>query len=317
MQRLEIFAKFLLATASTVLLFLGGVMVPPFGMALFPFVPQPVVSFGIKHGSMAGMGVVVFALVILLLWGGEEIAFGYSIFALLIGLLFLLLGRIRILEALVFGIAAVVFATFSTVLFWLYGSWRVIFHELHENLNNSLMSAVEMHEKMGFPQESVAVLRERAPQIAETILELLPAIAFIGVGLVVLFNVVFLSRRFPEKRAQWLSLASPREWKAPEFLIWGLIVSGFVMFIPGVELFRTLAANLLLVFGACYFFQGLAIIAFYLNKNKIPRFVRGVVYLFIVFQQIFTLLVVGLGLFDLWVDFRRLRKQDLNPSQAS
>jgi uncharacterized protein YybS (DUF2232 family) len=129
--------------------------------------------------------------------------------------------------------------------------------------------------------------------------------------------VVFLSRRFPEKRAQWLSLASPREWKAPEFLIWGLIVSGFVMFIPGVELFRTLAANLLLVFGACYFFQGLAIIAFYLNKNKIPRFVRGVVYLFIVFQQIFTLLVVGLGLFDLWVDFRRLRKQDLNPSQAS
>ena len=96
-----------------------------------------------------------------------------------------------------------------------------------------------------------------------------------------------------------------------------MIVSGFIMFIPGLESVKTLAANFLLVFGACYFFQGLAIIAFYFNKNNVPRFVRGVVYLFIVFQQIFTLLVVGLGLFDLWVDFRRLRKQDLKPSQAS
>jgi uncharacterized protein YybS (DUF2232 family) len=110
---------------------------------------------------------------------------------------------------------------------------------------------------------------------------------------------------------------SLREWKAPDFLVWGVIACGFALFIPGVESVKAIAANLLLVFSACYFFQGLAIIAFYFNKNNVPRFVRGVVYLFIVFQQIFTMIVVGLGLFDLWVDFRRLRKQDLNPSQAS
>jgi hypothetical protein len=156
-----------------------------------------------------------------------------------------------------------------------------------------------------------------ATPILATILQLLPAAAFVSLGLVVLFNVVLLCRRFPEKRPFWLTLVSLREWKAPDFLVWGVIVSGFSMFIPGLESLKTLAANFLLVFGACYFFQGLAIIAFYFNKNNVPRFVRGVVYLFIVFQQIFTLLVVGLGLFDLWVDFRRLRKQDLNPSQAS
>ena len=179
------------------------------------------------------------------------------------------------------------------------------------------MSAVEMHEKMGFPQESVAVLKERTPEIAQTILHLLPAAAFISLGLIVLFNVVMACRRFPEKRPDWLTLVSLREWKAPDFLVWGVIASGFALFIPGLETVKTVAANLLLVFSACYFFQGLAIIAFYLNKNNVPRFVRGVVYLFIVFQQIFTMIVVGLGLFDLWVDFRRLRKQDLNPSQAS
>ena len=317
MQRLEIIARFFLATASTVMLFLVGVTAPPFAFALFPLVPQPVLSFGIKYGLMRGMSVAVLALAILLLWGGEQLGYVFSMFVLLIGLLFFFLGRIRVLETLVFSTAALVFTAFSALLFILYGSWQAIFHDVSQSLNSSLMSAVEMHDKMGFPQESIAVLKERIPEIAGTILRLLPAAAFVSLGLVVLFNVVLLCRRFPEKRPHWLTLVTLREWKAPDFLVWGVIVSGFIMFIPGLESVKTLAANLLLVFGACYFFQGLAIIAFFFNKNNVPRFVRGVVYLFIVFQQIFTLLVVGLGLFDLWVDFRRLRKQDLNPSQAS
>jgi uncharacterized protein YybS (DUF2232 family) len=317
MQQLEILAKFLLATTCTVLLFMVGVTLPPVGIVLFPFVPQPILLFGVKYGVLGGMGVVAFALAILFLWGAEGLAFVYSIFAVLVALLLFLLGRIRVLETLVLGIAAAVFSAFASVMFYLYGSWQAISNDLGEHLNRSLISAVEMHEKMGLRQESIAILRERAPEIAEMMIELLPAAAFVSLGLIVLFNLVLLCRRFPEKRGGWVALASLREWKAPEFLVWGLIVSGFAMFIPGFEPIKTVAANLLVVFGACYFFQGLAIIAFYLNKNNVPRFVRAVVYLFIVFQQVFTLLIVGLGLFDLWVDFRRLKKQDLNPSQAS
>ncbi|MPZ75321.1 MAG: DUF2232 domain-containing protein [Deltaproteobacteria bacterium] len=316
-MQLEIIVKFVLATASTVFLFISGVAVPPIGVALFPLVPQPVLSFGIKYGIMGGMGVTVLALSLVLFWGGGELAFIYSVFAVVVGLLFLLLGRVRVIEALVFGIAAVIFAGFTGLLLYLFGSWEAMLQDLRRNLNDSLSSAVQMHEKMGFPQESVAILKERAPEIAEMVLQLLPAAAFISLGLVVLFNVVFLCRRFPEKRDQWLAVASLREWKAPDFLIWGLIVSGFALFIPGFDLVKTFAGNIVLVICACYFFQGLAIVAYFFNKNSVPRFVRGIVYLFIVFQQLFTLLVVGLGLFDLWVDFRRLKKQDLNPSQAS
>jgi hypothetical protein len=49
----------------------------------------------------------------------------------------------------------------------------------------------------------------------------------------------------------------------------------------------------------------------------VPRFLRGITYVLIVFQQIFTLLVVGLGLFDLWGNFRRLGKDNLTPNQAA
>jgi uncharacterized protein YybS (DUF2232 family) len=108
-----------------------------------------------------------------------------------------------------------------------------------------------------------------------------------------------------------------REWKSPEPLVWGLIASGFVLFVPGFAGLRAVALNVLLVIGACYFAQGLAVIAFFFHKNNVPRFLRGLTYVLIIFQQIFTLLVVGLGLFDLWGDFRRLGKNNLTPSRAS
>jgi len=170
---------------------------------------------------------------------------------------------------------------------------------------------------MGFPQDTVDLLRERTPQIVETLLQLLPGLFFVSLALIVLVNVVLLCRRFPERRSEWSSADNFREWKGPEPLVWGLIVCGFTLFIPGLEWLRILAVNILVVIAASYFAQGLAVIAYFFHKNNVPRFLRGLTYLLIFFQQIFTLLVVGVGLFDLWGDFRRLRKNDLNPSQAS
>ncbi len=317
MAQFEVILRFFLATGSTVLLFVSGAAVPAAGLVLFPLVPQPVLSFGVQHGLPAGIGVSLVALGALLIFGGGELALAYSIFAMVIALIFGSLGRIRAIEVLVSGITAAVLAAVTGSLIYLYGSTAAVLESLRASLVNSMSSAVQMQQRMGFPAESVALLKERTPQIADMILQLLPAVAFISVGLMVLFNVILLCRRFPEQRAVWLSSADLKEWKAPEWLVWALIGAGFALFVPGLSFGSSIAANVLLVLGACYFFQGLAIVTFFFHKNNVPRFVRGVVYLFIIFQQVFTLLVVGLGLFDLWVDFRRLRKQDLNPSRAS
>jgi uncharacterized protein YybS (DUF2232 family) len=148
-------------------------------------------------------------------------------------------------------------------------------------------------------------------------LELLPGLVFVSLGLIVLANVLLLCRRFPDRRAQWLSVANLREWNGPERLVWGLIACGFALLIPGLEELRPWAANILLVIATFYFAQGLSIIAYFFHKNNVPRFLRAVTYVLIAFEQIFTVLVVGLGLFDLWGDFRRLKKNNLTPSQAS
>lgn len=317
MERVEVTSKFFLALASSVFLFMSGVSLPPLGIILLPFVPQPVLLFSFKYGIAGGLGVLAVAFLGLLVFAAVELALIYGIFGVMAGLLLALLGRLRRLEYIVGAVAAAMLAITAAISYYFFGSWRAMFQDLRAGLTQQIESAVRMQEKMGLPADSVALLKEQAPQIIEMMLRLLPALLLLSFAFIVLINILYLARRFPERRAEWFTVQSLREWKAPEPLVWGLIACGFALFVPGPVWLAALALNLLLVIGACYFAQGLAVIAFFFNKNNVPRFLRGLTYILIIFQQIFTLLVVGLGLFDLWGDFRRLHKDKLTPSQAA
>jgi uncharacterized protein YybS (DUF2232 family) len=317
MQRLEIILKFFLALASTVFLLIAGVVLPAAGVILIPFVPQPVLLLGLKYGAGLGVTVLIAAMISLFLFAGEALGFVYSVFAVMVGLLFWLLGRLRVVELLVTGVAAAMLATAAGVLLYFYGSWGAMTQDLRGSLIDNLTVALRVHEKMGFPQESLNLFREKIPEVVEQMLQLLPGLLFVSLCMVVLLNILFIWRRFPDRRAQWLSVGTFREWKCPEQLVWALIACGFAFFVPANEVVTIVAVNVLLVTGVCYFIQGLAIVAFFFHKNNVPRFLRSATYILIIFQQIFTLLVAALGLFDLWGDFRRLKKNNLNPSQAS
>jgi uncharacterized protein YybS (DUF2232 family) len=280
-------------------------------------VVQPVLVFGLRYGPAWGIGVLLLVPLLLALFAGEELAFIYGLFALMAGLLFGLLGRLRALEFLVTGVGTAMFAATGALLLYLFGSWTAMVQDFRDGLNQQFASAARIHEKMGFPQDSLELFTQRAPQIIDMALQLLPALIFMSLALIVLFNVLLLCRRFPERRKQWLRVENLREWKGPESTVWALIACGFALFIPGMEFVQVIAVNVLVIVGACYFAQGLAVVAYFFHKNNVPRFLRGLTYLLIVFQQIFTLLVTGLGLFDLWGDFRRLDKNKLTPSQAA
>ena len=144
--------------------------------------------------------------------------------------------------------------------------------EFRQSIAQQIELAVRMHEKMGFPAESLEVLKERAPHMIEMVLQLLPALVFLSLAFMVLLNIMFLCRRFPERRAQWLSLTNLREWKGPEPLVWILIACGFSLFIPGLEPAHAAALNLLLIIGSCYFAQGLAVIAFFFIRTRFRGF---------------------------------------------
>ncbi len=97
-------------------------------------------------------------------------------------------------------------------------------------------------------------------------------------------------------------------WKSPEFIVWFVIAGGLMVLLPVGDL-KLPGINVLLVMGTIYFLQGLAIVAFYFERWKMPLYVKGFVYAVMFLQQFASLAVAVLGLFDVWFDFRKLVKK--------
>lgn len=317
MRRIEFVKSFVLALGSTALLFVSGVAIPLVGMLLIPLVPQPALAFGLKWGKGNGVALVFLVASLFFFLGSRELALGYSLLALMVVLLLVSFGRAWSIESVVAGTATGMLAGAFAVLAYFFGPLSQLGRVFKTALRDNLEISLKIYEKAGFSGESLDALREQAPQIIETMLRIMPALAFMGFVTVILINLFFLYRRFPGHRSSFASTGDVREWKSPEPLVWGLILSGFLLFLPVGALLETLALNFFLVVVAFYFFQGLAIVAYYFHHKNVPYLLRSLAYALIVFEQLFTLFVMGLGLFDLWGDFRRLKKKDLNPSQAS
>lgn len=101
--------------------------------------------------------------------------------------------------------------------------------------------------------------------------------------------------------------ASPEllAWRAPEWLVWVLIACGGAMALLDGWWFW-LGANGLLVCGMAYFFQGLAVVAYWLERKKAPLLLRVLLYTLIAVMMYLALLLAMVGLFDIWFNFRRL-----------
>ena len=63
-----------------------------------------------------------------------------------------------------------------------------------------------------------------------------------------------------------------------------------------------------LVVFVIYFTQGLSIVVYFLKARNVQVFFWFVLFILIFVQPLLIGLVAGLGVFDIWADFRKLRK---------
>lgn len=134
---------------------------------------------------------------------------------------------------------------------------------------------------------------------------LLPGLVVLNIGVVAWINVI-LSRQL----TVMLGWGQPQPplyyWSTPEWLIFVALGAGFLLLIP-VKGVRLVSLNLLMVLALLYFCQGVAVIAAWFNRLGLPRFLRLIGYPML-FLNPLVLLIITLGLMDLWLDFRRLNQ---------
>jgi uncharacterized protein YybS (DUF2232 family) len=98
-------------------------------------------------------------------------------------------------------------------------------------------------------------------------------------------------------------------WKTPDFFIWFFIISGGLNFIPNGNV-KFLALNSFLIICFIYLLQGFAIVSFIFQSKNVPSIFRFLFYFFIAVQQFLMIPIATVGLFDIWVDFRKFFRKD-------
>jgi uncharacterized protein YybS (DUF2232 family) len=172
-------------------------------------------------------------------------------------------------------------------------------------LQGSLSENLEFYKGMEMNGENALNAREYLRFLLDTIMKVYPALTVIGTGFVVWINVIISKPLLRIRNLPHPDFGPMDRWGASETMVWGLIGAGFSLFLPWPSL-RSVALNAVMVFLVIYFFHGLSILVFYLNKYRVPSWIRIGVYALILFQQIFAIVLALAGLFDQWIDLRRI-----------
>ena len=176
-------------------------------------------------------------------------------------------------------------------------------------LREQFEAASILHNEIGSQAEDAQAANQFAEAFVQAVARIYPALMVIGMGLIVILNVMLARPLFERLGLDYPEFEPFERWKAPEKMVWGLIVAGFgSLFASGTP--QTAAVNCLLVMVVVYFFQGLSIGIFYLNKYRVPLLLKGILYILVVIQQLLVLMLAVVGLFDQWFDFRRLRNEN-------
>lgn len=102
-------------------------------------------------------------------------------------------------------------------------------------------------------------------------------------------------------------------WVVPEPLIFGLILGGGVKLLAPEKTWMAMVGdNLLVLFLFIYTFAGLTVTSFYFRKWRFPTIARLLTYA-LLFELTFNAVCI-LGIADIWLDFRKLKKQSAEPT---
>ena len=306
-------------TVSVILLLLASAWIPYIGPFFSLLIPLPFLFYASKLGLNKGAQACAFSLVIVGLISGLA---GHSyiiLFCLEFGILGFIISEI-FRRKLSFGVT-IFWGTFSmlvvgAVFLFMVGLTKgvgpvdLVLNYFKANLGNT----AHLYKEMDLDPESLAQVEQLLRVLSELITKAFPALIVIGTGLVVWINVVISKPIFMLGRIRYPEFGRLDHWHAPEIMVWGVIIAGFSLFLP-VSLIKLAAVNILIVLSLIYVFHGLSIILFILNRFRIPGWVRIIIYIMILVQQVFLIVLALAGLFDQWADFRKIHRKRVETSE--
>ena len=316
------FVGWVAAPLLSALLFLSLLYVPVLGSLLNPFAPLPIIYYAFTHGTLAGAAAVLASACVIGLLTGPKLGVLYFFSYGLAGLMMAnMIRNGKTFSATTLATAAAAMAATALLAVADQGNVAGLYAAMLASVKGMMAETIAIYEKAGMPADQIALLKENSDAISLWAVRSIPG-AMTVLYLAAMF-MNYAAYATLQSRWNWLPAAAPLElnrWSPPEKMVFLFILGGALMLAPG-DAAHAAGVNLLIITIALYFMTGLCVIQFWFDRGGLPRFLRWTIYILIGFQPFMIAGTAGLGLFDLWLDFRKIRrakgeKEDTNGSDT-
>ncbi|MBT3921126.1 MAG: DUF2232 domain-containing protein [Nitrospina sp.] len=304
--------KLLVPVVLVFFLFFALMVFPPLGALVGVLSPFPIIFLYLQRGRQVGIILItlIFVMLLLLVGANQAMLFlaEYALMALLMGemIRFRLPGdRCIAISALASGLVSIV------LLLTLFGDQDTsVKGFFEEQIRAHFSQSMKAFESVGENKTEVEEMKAFAERTAEVFAASYPAFLLIG-------SLIGAAANYALIRIAWTRLYGPglfsgrafSEWVCSENLVLGFILSGAALFL-GQGLLADAGLNIFLVMLVLYFTQGLSIVVHFLKARNVQVVFWFVLFILIFVQPLLIGLVAGLGVFDIWADFRKLRSAE-------
>jgi uncharacterized protein YybS (DUF2232 family) len=300
--------------AITSFIFLIAVFLPIIGFLCAILVPLPILFYRLKLGRRKSLAIpvlTVIAMVIVI----RDISFDFLFFAELVLLGFVLSEYLELdltIEQTILSTCGWVLLTGSLTLFF-YSNFSntSVLALISDYVKTNLEVTLVLYKEMGMSDGSITAISNSMDKIHYTLVRILPGLSIISILMITWTNILIARGILINKRMFFPDFGRLNLWKSPEGFVWGAIGCTLVLLLIPDNLLKMIGLNGIIILMTIYFFQGIAIVAYFFEKKRLPRMFRIFLYSFIALQQIILLLVIGLGFFDMWLNFRKLGKNGI------
>ena len=300
----------------TCVIFALSVYMPIFGFFCSLFIPLPILFYRSKLGRKTGAIIPIAAGVIMMMVLGRfsiDLLFFFELMLLGFILSELMAIDLSIERTVLFACGAILASAIVGLVFYSQIIQKGLTDVAAEYVTKNLQLTLLLYEGMGMSEENIQLIANSLEQIQYVLLRIIPALA-IASTLFVAWTSLLISRPLLKSRDLYYPDFGPLNlWKPPEHLVWGVIGCGLVLLIPSGSV-KLIGLNGLIMLMAVYFFTGIAIVSFYFEKKRFPRLLRIFLYSLIALQQFVLILVIGLGFFDVWLNFRKIKSPNTKQS---
>jgi uncharacterized protein YybS (DUF2232 family) len=302
-----VFGEIVLGSALTVALYMLSIWVPVVGFITGALVPFPCIYFRLKSGRTVGLAIIALTLGVLFISGIPDLIFFFLQYVAISALLpeFLVRGKGAGSSVHYSVLIAVICLLLSALYYWHFFS--VNFDKYVAGQIHSVINALGgIYQDSSFTRDEVEQLLNGLHQTEKVLVKIYPALLIICYYVMAGLNVLLL-RKTCRSFESTIGISRFSAYRNPDLIVWVFIIAGFALMLD-IGYVERIALIVIVITVFLYAIQGIAILVSYCERSNNARFMKILLAVTLIILPYLSLIVAGVGLFDMWVDFRSIKK---------